>query len=94
MKKPLKGYLTYKKIPFEKTHDVKILSEVFLRNYPELESLVKESTQLTKYAVLHRYPDADIPEPTKIDCQNAIKCAQKVLEEIHSRIPFDSLFKI
>ena len=45
--KAIKGFLTYKKIHFEKIHDIVALSKEVLVVHPELEALLKETAQLT-----------------------------------------------
>ena len=90
VEKCIKGLLTYNKIKFDKTHDIKVLSHLIIPIYPELEDLLKRSDKLTKYAVEYRYPDA-IDKPIRTDeVKDCIEIAQIVFKESCEKIPFES----
>jgi HEPN domain-containing protein len=92
--KAIKGFLTYKKISFQTTHDIGSLATKILVSNPELEPLLKRASTLTKYAIMYRYPDAVQEELTKVHVEDAIDCAYKVLDKMSALIPFDSLFEV
>ena len=90
VEKSIKGLLAYNKIKFDKTHNIKILSELIIPIYPELETLLKRSNKLTKYAVEFRYPDSiDKPISTN-EVSACIKIAKLIFKLSCGKIPFDS----
>lgn len=86
--KSIKGYLTFKKIKFEKTHDIGQLATLILPLRPELESQLREAGRLTIFAIQFRYPDAG-DGPTLDDSKFALRVAKSVFESMRSLIPFD-----
>ena len=92
--KAIKGFLTYKKISFQTTHDIGSLATKILISNPELESLLKRASTLTKFAIMYRYPDAVQEELTKERVEDAVDCAYKILDKMSALIPFDSLFEV
>ena len=91
--KAIMGFLTYKKISFQYTHDIGSLATKILALNPELEPLLKRASTLTKYAIMYRYPDAVQEELTKDRIEDAIDCAYNVIDKMSALIPFGSLFK-
>ena len=51
-----------------------------------LSKELDEASSLTDYAIEHRYP-ADIPEPTVSQAKEAIELAERVVNEVLSRLP-------
>ena len=92
--KAIKGFLTYKKISFQTTHDVGSLATKILISNPELEPLLKRASTLTKFAIMYRYPDAVQEDLTKAQVEDAIDCAYHVLDKMSALIPFHSLFEV
>lgn len=90
VEKSLKGFLSYKKIKFEKTHDIANLAQLVIPLTPSLEGSFKEASRLTTFAIQFRYPDAASAEPTLEDSTFSIRIARKVCEEILSLIPSDN----
>lgn len=90
VEKCIKGLLAYNKIKFDKTHNIKILSELLIPTYPELETLLKYSNKLTKYAVEFRYPDSIDKSITTNEVQDCIEIANLVFKLSCEKIPFDS----
>lgn len=89
--KSIKGLLTFRKIPFTKTHDIKVLAKLILEIYPELKNLLILANDLTPFAVEFRYPDASKKEMEINDIQEAITIAENVYQEMTNKIPFGSL---
>jgi len=58
VEKCLKGLLAFNKVKFDKTHELKLLSERIVKLYPEMLALLKTSDILSQYAVEYRYPDS------------------------------------
>jgi len=93
--KSIKGYLSYKKIKFEKIHVISKLAILVLPHHPELENLLKEADDLTDYAVEFRYPESTKKNPPTLDdAKIALPLAKKVYETMVSLIPFESQWKV
>ncbi len=92
--KSLKGFLAHRKIKFSKTHDLKILADLAIESEPSLKSALAEVDLLTKYAVIFRYPDAEVKTLTKKEIKKSINQASKIYTEISQLIPFNSAFKV
>lgn len=84
--KVLKGYLTWRDIPFRKTHDLAELGRKCADIEPALETLLHCAASLTKYAWMFRYPG----EPEQPSCEEAIEAlsvAREVYEAILACLP-------
>ncbi|HEY8270420.1 MAG TPA: HEPN domain-containing protein [Pseudobdellovibrionaceae bacterium] len=92
--KAIKGYLVYKKIPLSYIHDIGKLATQVLVHHPELDPLMKRASFLTKYAILYRYPDADVEAVTLDQVKEAIACAKTVIDQMAALIPFESQWEI
>src|SRR5690349_3191392 len=57
----LKALLTWRQIPFTRTHDLGLLLELLGKDDPTLLDALRETIMLTDFAVDARYP-GDIPE--------------------------------
>ncbi len=61
IEKSLKGFLTYKKVRFNKTHDLRELIQQVIEAEPTIEKYKKQKNEfetISKYAVAYRYADA------------------------------------
>lgn len=56
--KALKGFLTFRRISFERRHDLNYLIDLCASVDRDFEQLRAEADELTPYAVEYRYPDA------------------------------------
>jgi len=56
--KALKGFLTSRRIPFERRHDLNYLIDLCTAHDGDFERFRAEADELTPYAVEYRYPDA------------------------------------
>jgi HEPN domain-containing protein len=83
--KALKGYLTFKEQPLEKTHDVEYLIELCTDCDIEFDSLIEDAEKLNPYSTLYRYPGI-ILEPEEEDVHEAIKIAEKILKFVEKKI--------
>lgn len=90
VEKSVKGLLTYNKIKFDKTHDIKELSEPLLQIYPDLKAVLIESDRLTTYAVEFRYPGAIDKPISSEEIKRCVLLAKEVFEKTCEKIPFDS----
>ncbi len=59
-----------------------------------VSSTVKSSSELTPYAIQFRYPDAAAGSILAEDIERALTLAEKVVDEMCSRIPFDGAWDI
>jgi len=92
--KSIKGYLAFKKIKFQKTHDLGELATLVCSVSPDLDPLLRDAAHLTPYAVEFRYPDAAKRERTTSDSEVALKTAKKVYLAMSALIPFESQWEI
>jgi HEPN domain-containing protein len=84
VEKALKGLLIYYGVEPEFTHNIGILlNEV--EKFEEIPENIKESTKLTKYAIMTRYP-GEYDEITKEGYEESIKIAKDCLEWIETKI--------
>lgn len=83
--KALKAYLSFKKHPIEKTHDIEFLTELCADIDDSFNSLLDDAKVLTPYDTAFRYPDLNI-EPDKTDVLDAIEKAKKVLDYVREKI--------
>ena len=90
VEKSLKGYLSFKKIKFEKKHDIGSLAKLASPLDPELEKLLEEATVLTAFAIQFRYPDAAQAEPTLEDSIFSIRVAKAIWERFLRLIPSEN----
>jgi len=84
VEKSLKGFLIYFGIEPEFTHNIgKLLTE--LEKYTEIPDGIKESMELTNYAVQTRYP-GEYEEITKAEYENSLIIAKNCLEWVENKI--------
>ncbi len=76
VEKLLKAYLVYRSIPFEKTHDLRLLALLCCDQEPAFEPLRERVAGLTAYAVRFRYPGPT--DPTIEQVQTAIRIVLEV----------------
>jgi HEPN domain-containing protein len=84
VEKAFKGLLIYFGMDPEFTHNIEALLEE-LEKFTGIPAHVRESTDLTKFAVLTRYPGV-YDEITKEMYEKAVKTAQECLEWVESTI--------
>lgn len=84
--KALKGYLVYKNISFNKTHDIGKLGIEVEKFCPELLETLIDAKLLTPFAVEHRYPDAALKNIEYEDVVFALNVAKTILNELSKRI--------
>lgn len=83
--KALKAYLSFKKQPIVKTHDVEQLVELCTVIDGSFNSLLNDAKVLAPYDTAFRYPDFDM-EPDKDDVTDAIEKAANILQFIRGKI--------
>lgn len=76
--KAAKGFLTYHKVRFSKTHDLEKLGEEIAQVDTKLAKLVKRSKSINDLAVAYRYPDAQKTPLTVVKIKTAIKRAEAI----------------
>jgi HEPN domain-containing protein len=83
--KAAKAFLTFRQIPFRKTHDLTDLGSQCASIDPSLEPILREVAKLTDYASAFRYPDAPY-EPDTAEAAGAFAIATKLCDAIRRRI--------
>jgi len=84
--KSLKGFLTWHRQNFPKSHDLVRIGNCCASLDASLTALLQESTILTQYAWQYRYP-GNAEEPSLEEAQRALSIAKQVDAEITNRIP-------
>lgn len=86
--KAMKGFLTFHKIRFTKTHNIALLVSLISEVDPQLATELKPAIILTEFAVAYRYPEEkEPPEPlTEKSCEKVNILANWVCAELRSRI--------
>jgi len=82
--KALKGLLIYYGIEPEFTHNIEILLKE-IKKFTDIPENIKETVQLTNYAVQTRYP-GEYEEITKEEYKRSVKTAKDCLNWIESKI--------
>jgi HEPN domain-containing protein len=83
--KAAKAFLTFRQIPFRKTHDLTDLGSQCVSADPSLEPILREVANLTDYASAFRYPDEPY-EPDAAEAAGALAIATRLGHEIRRRI--------
>lgn len=86
--KAIKAYLTYRDIPFEKTHNLVALLSLCLRVEPEWVVWKRMAEVLTPYATEFRYP-GDVVEPSWEEAEEALSLAEAFVRFVLQRMPED-----
>ncbi len=87
--KAVKGFLTWNRTRFAKTHDLERLGELSVEIDPALEPVLVRAAELTDYAWLYRYPP-DVPGPSRDETEEAIAIARSTVEAILARLPSEA----
>ena len=84
VEKALKGLLVYYGVDPEFTHNIGLLLNE-LEGFTEIPENIKIATNVTKYAVITRYP-GEYDEITKKDYEESLKIAEDCLDWAESKI--------
>jgi len=84
--KAIKGFLVYKDIRFEKTHDIDLLISLAVDMEPRLSSMRQAAELLTPYATEFRYPGQYV-EPEPAEFEEALEAAKDFYGFILSLLP-------
>jgi HEPN domain-containing protein len=82
--KALKGLLIYYGVEPEFTHNIEILLKE-IKKFTDIPENIKESAQLTNYAVQTRYP-GEYDEITKEEYEKSVKIAKDCLHWVENKI--------
>jgi HEPN domain-containing protein len=84
--KSFKAFLTWRQVPFRKTHNLEELGEQCLRLEPTLKEFVDRAVPLTEYAWKFRYP-GEMDTPTEVEARTAVDDARAVHDAILRLLP-------
>lgn len=86
--KAIKGFLTHNNVRVLKTHDMEKLLNAVASVNSELASKYDQVITMSKYAVEHRYPDADqkLPLLTEKIVLDAVSLAEEIFNELSSLV--------
>ena len=88
--KAVKAFLVHHGKPYEKTHDIEVLTDLAGEIDSKFRTLVDAADALTPYATRFRYPNATFavePQPTEYD--EALKYAQTIYDFVLNLLPSD-----
>jgi len=86
MEKALKGYLTFKKSPFAKTHALVPLVEQAADLDTGFEDLLDHAEDLSPFAWRFRYP-GEVLDPDEDEANRALTLAREALDFVLERVP-------
>lgn len=77
--KAIKGFLAFREVRFEKTHDIRWLIAQAATLEPAFDDLRDEADLLTPYSVAYRYPDEEM-EPNSTEFRAALDASERVCQ--------------
>lgn len=84
--KAIKGFLTFHKVRFSKTHDlIQLATEVAVVDV-KLSKLIIKTKGLTDYAVVFRYPSIEKRPLSLNKAKTAIKQSQAIYDECFKKV--------
>lgn len=83
--KALKGFLAFKLVPVQKTHDLVLLAEQCLAYDPSFDELRSTVEFLNPLGTLTRYP-SEKPSPSQKTTESSIEKAESLLQFIRTKI--------
>ena len=86
VEKTLKAFLTARKVPFAKTHDIDELGLACEKLAPELKNIIDPARGFTVFAARFRYPGASTV-PNRSEAAETLETARSVYDAIASRLP-------
>lgn len=84
--------MTFRKVRFDKTHDIAVLVALVASVDPDLATELKSADELTKYAVRIRYPE-EAGDKLFVDkklAQHSIMLAEKLYDRLSKVLGHDS----
>lgn len=87
--KALKAFLIFKRVPFDRVHNLVYLLDLCETVEPSFAVLREAAESLTPYAVEVRYP-GDMLEISLEEAQQALAAAQAVWRQVLSFLPWES----
>ena len=85
--KYLKALLTWREIPFPKTHDLQVLLNLLGATDADLTAVLQDAVVLSAYGVVLRYP-GDRPDATATEARDAATMAARVRKGVCCALPF------
>ena len=89
--KAVKALLVHHGKPYEKTHDIEVLTDLACEIDSNFNTLADAADALTPYATRFRYPNATFavePQPTEYD--EALKYAQTIYDFVFNLLPAEA----
>jgi len=84
--KAVKGWLIYHDLPFEKTHDLRLLVTLAAEVQPEFNAWLDAAERVAPYATAYRYP-GEVLEPTEEEFLQTLKSVSAFYEFICASLP-------
>ena len=86
--KIIKGWLVYRDISFEKTHDLRLLVTMASEVEPKFTAWFDVAEQVSPYATAYRY-SGEVLEPTEEEYHKAFKAAGDFYQFVCALLPAD-----
>lgn len=86
VEKALKGFLTWHRRPFRKTHNLEEIGRQAIEIAPAIAHVVEEAIPLSEYASKFRYPGGPY-EPTEAEVAEAMATAERTVAAVLAQIP-------
>src|SRR5882672_10702011 len=88
--KAVKAFLVHHGKPYEKTHDIEVLTDLACEIDSNFNTLADAADALTPYATRFRYPNATFAvEPQPAEYDEALKYAQAIYDFVLNLLPAD-----
>lgn len=86
--KAVKAFLVHHGKPYEKTHDIEVLTDLAGEIDSKFRTLVDAADALTPYATRFRYPNATFAvDPLPVEYDEALQQAQGIYDFVRDLLP-------
>lgn len=86
VEKSIKGYLAHHKVRFSKTHSIARLADEVSTIDQKLAHQLAKHSKMSRYAVIFRYPDAELTTLKMSEVTSSMKKAQKIYDLLLDRV--------
>ena len=83
--KSLKGYLMYKNVPLQKTHNLRILLQLCINLDASFSAITFEALEINGLDVKFRYPGESPFKAHKVLAEFVVECSEKIFTFVASR---------
>ncbi len=87
--KSLKAFLAFSEKEIDRTHNLKMLSEICAEIDESFNNLIDDCISLSPYATLYRYPDGELM-PARSSVIDAVASAEKIMDFVKQKMTADN----